>query len=72
MAKHLGDKTGWLKACQKRSEELAAILWIQLRFTGSCRKGQKELFLGINSTSWLNRIILLRCLPRAASINRFP
>jgi hypothetical protein len=45
MAKHLIDKTGWLKACQKRPEELAAILWIQLRINGSCRRGQKELIV---------------------------
>jgi hypothetical protein len=45
MKKHLDDKTRWLKACQKRCEELAAILWIQLKINSSCRRGQKELVL---------------------------
>ena len=31
---YLVDKIGWLKACQKRSEELATILWIHLKITG--------------------------------------
>ena len=45
MKKHLDDKTRWLKACQKRCEELAAILWIQLKINSSCRRGQKELIM---------------------------
>jgi len=40
----VGDKIDWLKACQKRREELAAILRIQLKITGSSWWGQKELF----------------------------
>ena len=47
MARHLVDKTGCLEACQKRCEELAAILWIQLKINSNCRRGQKELFLSI-------------------------
>jgi len=60
MAKHLGDKTGWLKACQKRSEELAAILWIHLKITSSCRRGQKQLFVTQpceGGTDWSLRMI---------------
>jgi hypothetical protein len=41
MAKHLDDKTGRLKARQKRSEVLAAIFWIQLKVTDVCSKGSK-------------------------------
>ena len=35
------DMKGCLEVCQKRCEELAAILWIQLKINGSCRRGQK-------------------------------
>jgi hypothetical protein len=47
MATHLVDKTGCLEACQKRCEELAAILWIQLKINGNCQRGQNELLLPI-------------------------
>jgi hypothetical protein len=45
MAKLLANKTGWLEACQKRFEERAAILWIQLKIIGSRRRDQKQLVL---------------------------
>jgi hypothetical protein len=45
MAKHLVENTGCLKAYQKRFQELAATRWIQLKMTGSNRRGQKELIL---------------------------
>lgn len=38
-----------LEACQKRCEELVAILWIYLKIDGSCRMGQKELLLNTAS-----------------------
>jgi len=41
MAKHLVDKAGCLKACQKRSKELSAIRRIQLKITGGCWRGSK-------------------------------
>jgi hypothetical protein len=47
MAKHLLDKTGYLEACQNHCEGLVAILWIQLKINGSCRRGQKELILNV-------------------------
>lgn len=54
-AKHLGDEIDWLKACQKRSEELAAILWIQLKIIGSCKEGHKQLILKEYLLPTLNR-----------------
>jgi hypothetical protein len=60
MAKHLGDKTGCLEACHKRCEELAAILRIQLKINGSCRRGQKQLFLA-RYFSILDLLILKPC-----------
>lgn len=50
MAKLLTNKTGCLEAGHKRCEELAAILWIQLKINGSCRRDQKELFVSIVRT----------------------
>jgi hypothetical protein len=41
MAKHLVGTTGYLEACQKRSEDLAAIRWIQLKITGGSWRGSK-------------------------------
>ena len=51
MAKHLVDMTGCVNAYQKRSEELAAILWIQLKIIGSCRRGHKQLVLSLALTT---------------------
>lgn len=53
MARHVVDKTGYLDARQKGCEELAAILWIQLKINGSCRKGQKQLLVNIVAKSRL-------------------
>jgi hypothetical protein len=50
MAIYLVDKTGCPGACQKPCEELAAILWIQLKINGSCRRGQIELLLDRSET----------------------
>jgi hypothetical protein len=41
------DAAGCLKARQKRWEELAAILLIQLKINGSCRRDHKQLFLSL-------------------------
>ena len=54
MAKYLVDETRCLEACQKHCEELAAILWIQLKIDGSCRRGQKELILSLLWTQFLS------------------
>jgi len=45
MANDLAEKTGCLEAYQKRCEDRAAIRWIQLKWNGNCRRGQKELIL---------------------------
>lgn len=57
MANHLVDKMGCRVACQKRGEELAAILWIQLKINGSCRRDQKELFVSTVRTLLRNHPI---------------
>jgi len=61
MAKHLLDKTGWLKTCQKRSEKLAAILWIYLKITGSCHRGHKQLFIALSPLFLEEAIMALSC-----------